>query len=137
MGLRSNIGAEIRTRRTERGWTLRDLADRCGISFQMLGQIETAYANTTLEAVERIVQALDLVAEVSLRDPSEPATASALAIENCAPEDRALLLLLSHALPRLGPGERRVLRGIVELAHEIAAENDRDPKPGGREHARP
>lgn len=70
------IGAFIRARRVERGWSLKELAERCDFSVSYLSQIERGSANPTLGSVKRVGQALgfmvgDLLAS-SYRDSAPP-----------------------------------------------------------------
>lgn len=55
------IGSFIRSRRVERGWSLKELAERCDFSVSYLSQIERGVANPTLGSVKRIGQALEFM----------------------------------------------------------------------------
>lgn len=55
------IGSFIRARRVERGWSLKELAERCDFSVSYLSQIERGIANPTLGSVKRIGHALDFM----------------------------------------------------------------------------
>jgi transcriptional regulator with XRE-family HTH domain len=66
MALPDEVGKQIRAARLARGLTLREAAPRCGVSFQMLGQIEKHGQNTTLERVEAIVQGLEATVQVKI-----------------------------------------------------------------------
>jgi transcriptional regulator with XRE-family HTH domain len=52
------IGGVIRERRERRGWTLTQLAARCGLTRQMLVFIETQERLATIESLGRIARAL-------------------------------------------------------------------------------
>ncbi len=55
-----NVCRRVRELRTERGWSLEDLAARCGVSRSMLSQIERGRANPTLAVALRIAHAFEL-----------------------------------------------------------------------------
>lgn len=69
--LRKQLGEEIRRLRIARGYTLREAASRCGLSYQMLGQIEKNGQNTTIEKLEGIVRGLRGRIHIGL-DAEEP-----------------------------------------------------------------
>lgn len=76
------IGARIRGRRRELGWTLQAVADRIGISKSYLGQVETAKLTASLGLLEKISRVLQvpvrtLVAAPGDLGPSEPVAVGA------------------------------------------------------------
>ncbi|HEY1357489.1 MAG TPA: XRE family transcriptional regulator [Thermoleophilaceae bacterium] len=56
----SPIGARVRALRDGMGLSLRDLAERCGVSAPMLSQVERGETSPTLAVAERIAAGLDL-----------------------------------------------------------------------------
>ncbi len=52
-------GAEIRTRRTLRGWKLRELADAAGMDLSQLSKVERGRRGTTLEQYGKIARVLE------------------------------------------------------------------------------
>ena len=54
------IGDRLRERRHELGWSLRELADRLGVSPSLISQIERGRANPSVSTLYSIVQALDV-----------------------------------------------------------------------------
>ena len=69
------IGEQLRARRHELGWSLRDLADRLGVSPSLISQIERGRANPSVSTLYSIVQALDISLDELLfneRRPAEP-----------------------------------------------------------------
>lgn len=52
------IGGRVRARRTERGWTLEELAERSGVSRRMLISIEHGEGNPSIATLLRISDAL-------------------------------------------------------------------------------
>jgi transcriptional regulator with XRE-family HTH domain len=68
--LRKHLGEEIRKLRIARGLTLREAAPRCGLSFQMLGQIEKDGQNTTIEKLEGIITGLRGAISLTLDEPA-------------------------------------------------------------------
>lgn len=71
------VGRRVKKLRTERGWSLEQLASASGVSRSMLSEIEREKANPTLTVTYRIAQAFGL----SLQDLIEAAeTASSIQI---------------------------------------------------------
>ena len=69
------IGEQLRARRHELGWSLRELADRLGVSPSLISQIERGRANPSVSTLYSIVQALDISLDELLfneRRPAEP-----------------------------------------------------------------
>ncbi|HEX5039396.1 MAG TPA: helix-turn-helix domain-containing protein [Candidatus Limnocylindria bacterium] len=69
------IGEQLRARRQEVGWSLRDLAERLGVSPSLISQIERGRANPSVSTLYSIVQALDISLDELLfneRRPTEP-----------------------------------------------------------------
>ncbi|MBA4028135.1 MAG: hypothetical protein C0475_03165 [Planctomyces sp.] len=56
--LRTELGRQIRIARTERGWTLRDLSDSCGVSVSQLSSIERGAHLPSVESLIDIAGAL-------------------------------------------------------------------------------
>ena len=56
----SLIAGRVRAARTERGWTLDELAARSGVSRRMLVHVEQATANVTIATLLRITDALGI-----------------------------------------------------------------------------
>ncbi|HYE02095.1 MAG TPA: response regulator [Phycisphaerales bacterium] len=57
--LRQELGRQIRVARTERGWTLRDLSEACGISVSQLSSIERGSHLPSIESLLAVAQALE------------------------------------------------------------------------------
>jgi len=58
--LLTTIGARVRARRTSLGWTLREIADRSGISTRFLADLETGKGNISVRRLANVARALDL-----------------------------------------------------------------------------
>jgi transcriptional regulator with XRE-family HTH domain len=73
------IGERVRRRRTERGWTLDELADRSGVSRRMVITIEHGEGNPSIATLLRISDALGvgLPVLVDVERPSEVTTTAA------------------------------------------------------------
>ena len=54
------IGSRVRALREAGGLSLRDLAERCGVSAPMLSQVERGETSPTLQVAARIAHGLDL-----------------------------------------------------------------------------
>jgi transcriptional regulator with XRE-family HTH domain len=61
------VGARVRTLREAMGLSLRDLAERSGVSAPMLSQVERGEASPTLAVAARIASGLDLTLSQLLR----------------------------------------------------------------------
>jgi CheY-like chemotaxis protein/DNA-binding XRE family transcriptional regulator len=57
--LRHELGRQIRLARTERGWTLKDLSEACGISVSQLSSVERGSHLPSIESLLAIASALD------------------------------------------------------------------------------
>ncbi|MBX3357051.1 MAG: response regulator [Phycisphaeraceae bacterium] len=57
--LRQELGRQIRLARTEKGWTLKDLSEACGISVSQLSSIERGSHLPSLESLLAVASALD------------------------------------------------------------------------------
>lgn len=57
--LRHELGRQIRLARTERGWTLKDLSESCGISVSQLSSVERGSHLPSIESLVAIAAALD------------------------------------------------------------------------------
>src|SRR5438552_1464675 len=76
--LLSQIGMRVRTRRTSMGWTLREMADRSGVSSRFLSDLEAGKGNISVSRLADVARALD-VPLVSLL-PSEEKQQSIVAL---------------------------------------------------------
>ncbi len=65
------LGPRIRTIRRARGQTLRQLADRAGVTESFLSQVEREVASPSIATVQRVARALDLsIAELFAEEPA-------------------------------------------------------------------
>ena len=76
--LLSQIGGRVRNRRTSMGWTLREVADRSGVSSRFLSDLEAGKGNISVARLADVASALD-VPLVSLM-PSEEKQESVVAL---------------------------------------------------------
>src|SRR6476646_8111020 len=58
--LLSQIGTIIRTRRTSMGWTLREIAERSGVSSRFLSDLESGKGNISVARLADVARALDV-----------------------------------------------------------------------------
>ena len=56
----ARLGAKIEAERARRAWSLRDLADRAGVSRAMISKIERGEVSATAALLGRLAAALDL-----------------------------------------------------------------------------
>lgn len=73
-GLSTLIGGRVRAARTERAWTLDDLAERSGVSRRMVVNVEQGVSNASIATLLRLSTALG-ISLASLVDMSEPVVA--------------------------------------------------------------
>jgi transcriptional regulator with XRE-family HTH domain len=73
MALIDDIGRQVRAARLARGLTLREAAPKCGLSYQMLGQIERGTPTTTTR-LQAIAEGLGVAWAITVPD-DEPAAA--------------------------------------------------------------
>src|SRR3954452_16139744 len=59
-GAASDLGAQVRALRHERGLTLKDLGRLAGLSHPFLSQVERGLARPSVGSVERVAAALDV-----------------------------------------------------------------------------
>jgi XRE family transcriptional regulator, aerobic/anaerobic benzoate catabolism transcriptional regulator len=59
-GLLTEIGNRIRNRRTSMGWTLREIAERSGVSSRFLSDLEAGRGNISVARLADVAQALDV-----------------------------------------------------------------------------
>ena len=71
--LLSQIGNRVRARRTTMGWTLREIAERSGVSSRFLSDLEAGKANISVARLADVAEALD-VPIVSLLPSDEKQT---------------------------------------------------------------
>lgn len=71
------IGGRIRTRRTSMGWTLREIADRSGVSARFLADLEAGKGNISIARLAHVARALDtpLVSLFPSKDDKGPVVA--------------------------------------------------------------
>src|SRR5262249_54939592 len=58
--LLSEIGAKIRARRTSMRWTLREIAERSGVSARFLTDLEAGRGNISVTRLDDVARALDV-----------------------------------------------------------------------------
>src|SRR5688572_10925310 len=75
--LLSQIGGRVRNRRTSMGWTLREVADRSGVSSRFLSDLEAGKGNISVARLADVARALDapLVSLMPSEEKQEPVVA--------------------------------------------------------------
>src|SRR5678815_3462679 len=103
------VGQRVRARRMERRWTLRELAERSGLSLRFLVQVESGRANISVKRLAELAEAFDL----------EPADLLDTRVRD-APRVVALLGLRGAGKTTIGKQLARRLRArFVELDRQI------------------
>jgi XRE family aerobic/anaerobic benzoate catabolism transcriptional regulator len=109
------LGAAVRARRAEHGWTQRDLAKRAGVSERFLAQLETGEGNISVVRLQDLAEALKTSAAELLAASAESAPALRGVV--------ALLGLRGAGKSTLGPEvARRLGVPFVELDALVARE---------------
>lgn len=67
-----DLGAVVRGRRQDLGWTQTELAARAGLSRKWISEVESGKATVVLSAVLRVLEALGLTVQASLDSSSSP-----------------------------------------------------------------
>jgi transcriptional regulator with XRE-family HTH domain len=94
------LGQRIREQRKEKGWTIEQFAERVDLSANYVGDLERGVKIPKLETFIRIVEVLDVSADVLIRD-SVP-SASHVADDE-----------LSRKLSQLTPGQKKAAIDIL------------------------
>jgi len=132
------IGGRIRALREAMGLSLRDLAERCGVSAPMLSQVERGETSPTLQVATRIAAGLDLRLSQLLRLDEDGAVTIVRANERRqGPTHRSHPPHRYEVLTAPLPGQRAELSRHV-LAPGAATGGPGDPpmhEPGSRETA--
>jgi XRE family aerobic/anaerobic benzoate catabolism transcriptional regulator len=66
------LGRRVRAARSERGWTIRELAERSGVSMRFLVQLETGSANISVKRLAELADALRVSAGDLLSGSAAP-----------------------------------------------------------------
>ena len=74
------LGGRVREARTARNWTLRDLAERSGVSLRFLGQLEAGRANISVKRLAEIAEAFGITASELLRVSDDPVPSQVVAL---------------------------------------------------------
>jgi XRE family aerobic/anaerobic benzoate catabolism transcriptional regulator len=72
----TDLGQRTRRKRLTRGWTIREVAERSGVSPRYLVQLESGRGNISVRRLADIAQALDTTPALLLTDEAEPAQPS-------------------------------------------------------------
>jgi XRE family transcriptional regulator, regulator of sulfur utilization len=130
------VGGRVKALREAMGLSLRDLAERCGVSAPMLSQVERGETSPTLQVAARIATGLDLRLSQLLRLDEDGAVTIVRARERRQGPARVKGHRYEVLTPPL-PGQRAELSRHV-LASGAATGGPGDPpmhEPGARETA--
>jgi transcriptional regulator with XRE-family HTH domain len=104
----AEIGAVIRKRRKELGYSQEQLAEKVGLSYQQIQRYENGSSMLNVENVQRIAQALALGIEDVFA--AEPLRGSAIQEHPVSEEERALLRIFRDLGTR---SDRRLAVSVV------------------------
>ncbi len=68
-----SLGQRARARRLERGWTLREVAERSGVSSRFLVQLEAGRGNISVRRLADVARALDVTPASLIELPADTA----------------------------------------------------------------
>jgi transcriptional regulator with XRE-family HTH domain len=122
------IGGRIRTRRQELKLSLRELADRAGLTASFLSQIERDLASPSIESLRRISEALDVPLFYFLVEPEakSPVVRRDRRLKLMSPEAPFTYELLTPDLNRkmevfmaeLQPGDTNIAARVLQNTEE-------------------
>ena len=72
--MKTLLGQRIREQRRKKGWTMDKLAEKADLSVNYVGDLERGVKTPSLDTFIRIVEALDVPADVLIRDSAAPAS---------------------------------------------------------------
>lgn len=98
--MKTLLGQRIREQRRKKGWTMDKLAEKADLSVNYVGDLERGVKTPSLDTFIRIVEALDVPADVLIRDSAAPASYVA--------DDE-----LNRKLSRLTPGQKKAATDIL------------------------
>ena len=90
---RDTLAVEVRRRRLAAGMTLRELGERSGVDYSLIGRIEKGARNVTIDTVQKLLSVLE--------DAPDP--------------NAHLVARFAALLPSLGDGERAALLQLISL----------------------
>jgi transcriptional regulator with XRE-family HTH domain len=64
MANRLRVGQRIAEIRQQKGYSLRQLSELCGVTYQNLNKIENGKYNVGLDILEKIAKALDMTVDI-------------------------------------------------------------------------
>lgn len=115
------LGERLRQLRKGSGMTLRDLAERSGLSVGMLSQIENGAADPSLGSLRKLASVFDADVATLFTDPSVPD------VYISSPEARMRLMTPSggFAYERLTPGrgDLEMLRAVIPPGAESSSQS--------------
>lgn len=115
------LGERLRQLRKDSGMTLRDLAERSGLSAGMLSQIENGAADPSLGSLRKLASVFDADVATLFTDPAVPA------VYVTSPDARMRLMTPSggFAYERLTPGrgDLEMLRAVIPPGEESSAQS--------------
>ena len=131
-----SVGARVRALREAMGLSLRDLAERCGVSAPMLSQVERGETSPTLSVASRIAGGLDLSLSQLLRLDESGTVTVVRRGERAAGGARSRGHSYEVLTPPI-PGQRaEVSLHVLEAGATTAGEDDPPiHEPGARETA--
>lgn len=126
------VGTNLKTERTQRGWSLDDLAREAGISRTLLGQIELGKATPSIGVVWKIAQALGVPFATLLAQPAPRIGTTVTARDKARKLTSADGRVTSRALYQLGDASAAEFYELVLAPH--SREDAEAHRPGTREN---
>lgn len=108
------VGEKLRMIRKAKGLTQEELAERCGLSFSYISDIERGGRNVTLESLDKLLVALEVT-------PDEVFSFKNIEGDNAVDDKRAMIEILRALLMERRPDE---VRFVLKMAQEFVATMD-------------
>lgn len=105
----SEIGAAIRVRRKELGFSQEQLAEKVGVSYQQIQRYENGHSMLNVENIQRIAKALHLPVTVFFT-ATLPQTVSELSVPYSSSDEKSLL---RHFRELVTSSDRQLVIGVA------------------------
>jgi len=127
--LAASMGRAIQVVRTDRGWSRKDLAERTGLSYSFLSEIENGVKTPSSRTFAVIATALDVAPGALLYDAERRLIESDSRSENDTPSSRRRELSATSSGDESGPRIERSRRVLDWLSGPLARRSSEDSEP--------
>lgn len=124
MNKKLNVGNNIKNIRIDKGFMLKEVAEKCGISSSMLSQIEKGTANPSLNTIREIANVLDIPLFKFFMEPEKEENN----ISILKKEKRKIMSSKNLTYELLSPDVDTALECMKMVLHKNGAESSSIPK---------